>query len=71
MSSAALQLEDYTRLQQNGNNGYVLPELVLAAIQQLCLEIGYDESGSQQRYIAPGIENYAKAISRTLKNSKV
>ena len=44
MSSAALQLEDYTRLQQNGNNGYVLPELVLAAIQQLCLEIGYDES---------------------------
>ena len=44
MSSAALQLEDYTRLQQNGNNGYVLPELVLAAIQQLCAEIGYDES---------------------------
>ena len=44
MSSTTLQLEDYTRLQQNGNNGYVLPELVLAAIQQLCAEIGYDES---------------------------
>jgi hypothetical protein len=44
MSSTTLQLEDYTRLQQNGNSGYVLPELVLAAIQQLCAEIGYDES---------------------------
>ncbi len=43
MSSTTLHLEDYTRLQQNGNNGYVLPELVLAAIQQLCAEIGYDE----------------------------
>lgn len=44
MSSVALQLEDYTRLQQNGNSGYVLPELVLVAIQQLCAEIGYDET---------------------------
>jgi len=44
MSSTTLHLEDYTRLQQNGNNDYVLPELVLAAIQQLCAEIGYDET---------------------------
>ena len=44
MSSMALHLDDYTRLMQNNNTGYVLPELVVAAIQKLCVEIGYDES---------------------------
>ncbi len=54
MSSATtivLHLDDYTRLQQNNNNGYVLPETVLSAIRVLCSEIGYDETLTKDTYI--------------------
>jgi len=56
MSSATLQptilhLDDYTRLQHNNNNGYVLPESVLSAIRVLCSEIGYDESLTKDTFI--------------------
>jgi len=50
-TSIVLHLDDYTRLQHNNNNGYVLPETVLSAIRVLCSEIGYDESLTKDTYI--------------------
>lgn len=68
MSSAAivLHLDDYTRLQHNNNNGYVLPESVLSAIRVLCSEIGYDETLTKDTYIN---QHNAKAESTSANTS--
>jgi hypothetical protein len=68
--SNIFHLDDYTRLQQNDNNGYILPEIVLSAIRLLCSEIGYDESTTKDTYINQHnsqVENVTNTQSKSFK----
>jgi len=44
-------LDDYTRIQIDNNNGYMLPDQVIDSIRTLCSEIGYDINTTKDTYI--------------------
>ena len=44
-------LDDYTRIQIDNNNGYLLPDQVIDSIRTLCAEIGYDINTTKDTYI--------------------
>ena len=44
-------LDDYTRIQIDNNNGYLLPDQVIESIRTLCAEIGYDINTTKDTYI--------------------
>jgi hypothetical protein len=44
-------LDDYTRIQIDNNNGYMLPDQVIESIRTLCSEIGYDINTTKDTYI--------------------
>jgi hypothetical protein len=44
-------LDDYTRIQIDNNNGYMLPDQVIESIRTLCAEIGYDINTTKDTYI--------------------